>query len=97
MILSFELQGTDFLDTDTFVMSCEWTKNVNENCEPIYCEVEVELHLDTRDEYIGINFFDYNGEYIDSIDARNELTELECEELITKTYNIYYEYIKNKN
>ena len=90
MIISFEPVGHSYLDDNTFVVFCEWTKNINENGEPIYCEVEAELHLDTRDEFIGINFFDYNGEFVDCIDARNELTEDECQQILTILYNEYH-------
>lgn len=89
MIISFELKGISFLDDNTFVIFCEWTKNTNKKGESIFCEVEAELHLDTRDEFIGINFFDYTGEFIDCIDARNELTEEECQQVLTVLYNEY--------
>ena len=89
MIISFEPNGCSFLDDDTFVVFCEWTKNINKHGEPMFCEIEAELHLDTKDEFIGINFFDYNGEFVDCIDARKELTEDECQDVLTMLYNEY--------
>lgn len=89
MNISFELNGSTFLDDDTFVIFCQWSNNVNENEEPFFSEIEAELHLDTKDEFIGINFFDYNGEFADCIDARKELTEDECQQVLTLLYNEY--------
>lgn len=89
MNLSFELNGSTFLDDDTFVIFFLWADNVNENGEPFFSEIEAELHLDTRNEFIGINFFDYNGEFADCIDARKELSEEECKKVLTLLYNEY--------
>lgn len=92
MKISFDLNGSTFLDNDTFLISCNWEKNYNEYNEPIYCEIEAELHIKNRDEFIAINIFDYNGEFIDSYDARNELTEEECQNILKILYNEYNKY-----